>query len=534
MKDGNIALNVSGGTPPYIFAWSNDEKVSSINNLPAGFYSVHITDSLTNDTTLQITLTEPEPLAMKELDAYRYANGFNVSSFGACNGSVTTTVSGGVLPYTYFWKPGQQTLLTPVNLCGGENVLTVTDLNGCEVRNSVYLKEPQRDDWTMTGNAGSNPNFNFIGTSDSIDFVFKTNNTERMKIGSDGKVNIPSFADTSYHLLMSDNNGNLVKAIPIPTPAPSPFWFTTGNNNIQNNSFIGPTNNKDFIIKTGDAAWGTLQERVRVTITGKVGIDTPTPSQKLEVTHSDQYGGIAINQISNQYYTSEIKFNYQGIQKWATGCYLGSNNNQSYFIWNHGLTTPRTAFFIDGTNNNTGIDTDAPTAKLDVNGNIRVRSLSGNNGKLVELDANGNFQVSAASAGAANLWQSNGTTAYYNSGNVFIGMNNCTGCTNAFYKLYVEGGIAAREVKVTAATTFPDYVFEKDYNLMSIYELEAYLTKHKHLPEIPGAGDVAANGGFEVGDMQTKLLKKIEEQTLYIISLQKQLDELKTLVKSNK
>ncbi|MBS1765756.1 MAG: SprB repeat-containing protein, partial [Bacteroidetes bacterium] len=99
MKDGNIALNVSGGTPPYIFAWSNDEKVSSINNLPAGFYSVHITDSLTNDTTLQITLTEPEPLAMKELDAYRYANGFNVSSFGACNGSVTTTVSGGVLPY---------------------------------------------------------------------------------------------------------------------------------------------------------------------------------------------------------------------------------------------------------------------------------------------------------------------------------------------------------------------------------------------------------------------------------------------------
>ena len=273
MKDGNITLNVSGGTPPYIFTWSNGDTTSSVNNLPAGFYSVRITDSLTNDTTLQITLTEPEPLAIGELNAYRYANGFNVSSFGACNGSVTTTVSGGVLPYTYFWKPGQQTLLTPVNLCGGENVLTVTDLNGCEVRNAVYLKEPQRDDWTMTGNAGSNPNFNFIGTSDSIDFVFKTNNTERMKIGSDGKVNIPSFADTSYHLLMTDNDGNLVKAIPIPGgPSSSPFWLTTGNNNIQNSSFIGPTNNKDFIIKTGDAAWGTLQERVRVTTTGKVGI----------------------------------------------------------------------------------------------------------------------------------------------------------------------------------------------------------------------------------------------------------------------
>ncbi|MBS1764674.1 MAG: hypothetical protein JSS90_06900, partial [Bacteroidetes bacterium] len=65
----------------------------------------------------------------------------------------------------------------------------------------------------------------------------------------------------------------LVKAIPIPGgPSSSPFWLTTGNNNIQNSSFIGPTNNKDFIIKTGDAAWGTLQERVRVTTTGKVGI----------------------------------------------------------------------------------------------------------------------------------------------------------------------------------------------------------------------------------------------------------------------
>lgn len=41
----------------------------------------------------------------------------------------------------------QQTLLAPVNLCGGENTLNVTDLNGCEVRNSINLKEPQRDDW---------------------------------------------------------------------------------------------------------------------------------------------------------------------------------------------------------------------------------------------------------------------------------------------------------------------------------------------------------------------------------------------------
>ncbi|HCI58751.1 MAG TPA: hypothetical protein DFH96_08205, partial [Bacteroidetes bacterium] len=77
-------------------------------------------------------------------------------------------------------------------------------------------------------------------------------------------------------------------------------------------------------------------------------------------------------------------------------------------------------------------------------------------------------------------------------------------------------------------------VFAKDYELMGIYELEAYLKKHKHLPEIPSAVEVESNEGFEVGDMQTKLLKKIEEQTLYIISLQKQIDELKLMVTSNK
>ena len=89
-----------------------------------------------------------------------------------------------------------------------------------------------------------------------------------------------------------------------------------------------------------------------------------------------------------------------------------------------------------------------------------------------------------------------------------------------------------RDVKVTAATVFPDYVFAKDYKLMSIYELEEYLQLNRHLPEIPSAKEIESNDGFELGDMQTKLLKKVEEQTLYIISLQKQVDELKTKLKN--
>lgn len=80
------------------------------------------------------------------------------------------------------------------------------------------------------------------------------------------------------------------------------------------------------------------------------------------------------------------------------------------------------------------------------------------------------------------------------------------------------------------ALTFPDYVFTKEYKRLSIYEYEKFITSNKHLPGLPSAKEVKENDGFEIGQMQTKLLEKVEEQALYIIDLQKQIDELKTLI----
>ena len=62
---------------------------------------------------------------------------------------------------------------------------------------------------------------------------------------------------------------------------------------------------------------------------------------------------------------------------------------------------------------------------------------------------------------------------------------------------------------------------------MTLAELEKYIAKNKHLPELPSAKEIEKNEGYELGDMQTKLVQKVEEQTLYILSLQKQMDELK-------
>lgn len=97
---------------------------------------------------------------------------------------------------------------------------------------------------------------------------------------------------------------------------------------------------------------------------------------------------------------------------------------------------------------------------------------------------------------------------------------------NMEYKLAVNGGIICEEVKVIADVPDADYVFEKDYMLMSLSELEAFIQTNKHLPDIPSAELFKADG-YKIGEMDEMLLRKIEELTLYIIDLEKQIHELK-------
>jgi hypothetical protein len=111
-------------------------------------------------------------------------------------------------------------------------------------------------------------------------------------------------------------------------------------------------------------------------------------------------------------------------------------------------------------------------------------------------------------------------------GTIGIGTSN----TGSF-KLAVEGKIGARELKVTLDSPWPDYVFETGYDLINITNLEKYIAKNKHLPGIPSASDIQKNNGFEVGDMATKLLGKIEELSLYIIQLKKENEEIKKQLK---
>lgn len=88
-----------------------------------------------------------------------------------------------------------------------------------------------------------------------------------------------------------------------------------------------------------------------------------------------------------------------------------------------------------------------------------------------------------------------------------------------------NGLVKAKEINVTL-DGWSDFVFEDGYSMPSLGELEQYIKSHRHLPGIPSAEDVE-NNGVDIGKTNALLLQKIEELTLYIIDLQKQIDELK-------
>ncbi|HSZ72642.1 MAG TPA: hypothetical protein VK750_08190, partial [Cytophagaceae bacterium] len=154
------------------------------------------------------------------------------------------------------------------------------------------------------------------------------------------------------------------------------------------------------------------------------------------------------------------------------------------------------------------------------------------NSNLVLLSTKGVTIAAAPMGGTASLSVNGNTTVLGNaslatssSANVIIG--NVT-AVNQNYRLFVERGILAERVKVAVKGTanWADYVFDKNYKLMSLENVEAFTKANKHLPGIPSADEVVKEG-IDMATMDAKLLEKIEELTLYVIELKKENDAMK-------
>lgn len=313
---------------------------------------------------------------------------------------------------------------------------------------------------------------------------------------------------------------------------------------------------------------GGLGNLFTVDSTGNFGIGTSGPSRKLHVVG----GAFAVSHSSNQRLEISQDMNSNGTAIFDNQASIGDIKFQM----------SGSDKFIIQRSGNVGIGTTTPTSKLDIkvasnetmsnvnflDGNYRIGSI----GRASSTDGIGLFVSGYTEASVSTAMPTLVLKAYakdfvpdndydaavsvrgYNvdddselqntpifkvlnghsvahltvaaSGNVGIGT------VSPDSKLAVNGTIHTKEVKVDL-TGWSDFVFEKDYDLPTLSELERFILKNKHLPEIPSEVEVMANG-ILLGEMNAKLLQKIEELTLYLIEQDKKIEVLQKEVNTLK
>jgi hypothetical protein len=339
-------------------------------------------------------------------------------------------------------------------------------------------------------------------------------------------------------------------------------------------SYAGAVEDVDFGTGSGNTLGKlhfTIQANPRLTIgaDGKVGIGTTNPAHLLHVN-----GGDLFVQSSS----GLIRFGYQGANEWQMATTGAGADLRWYTTPDGGTTiTPRHYFSQNGNMGVGGFSgPGVPLGRLDVigagatsstntfllrnsvgdtllrmrdDGRMGIGYNGSSYGRTLNMGGTGiNFYTANevafggavfptdtslviwSNSGANNYlvfqpsWGNTGVGTYtpnaklHVNGTQLIGGNSARIATG--YQLSVDGKIIAEEVKVQLSTAWPDYVFASDYKLLPLEQLEQSINKNKHLPNIPAAADVEKNG-IMLGDMNKKLMEKVEELTLYIIDLNK-------------
>jgi len=251
--------------------------------------------------------------------------------------------------------------------------------------------------------------------------------------------------------------------------------------------FVGTETNHKLFFMTNYTTQATLD------VNGNVGIGTTSPEAKFTISEigNGWNDGLRINRDASNYLTITEDVTDVRLKNWGYGGILFFTSSlQAVTITNNG---------------NVGIGTAAPAYKLDVNGPINATSLNINGQPVTST------QWTAAGAGASISY----------TGKVGIGTPLTNNPNN--YSLAVNGTIGAKDVRVEkSSATWPDYVFDKSYDLPSLKELENYIQQHKHLADVPSAKTVEEKG-YSLNEMDVILLKKVEELSLYIIQQQKEI-----------
>jgi len=241
-------------------------------------------------------------------------------------------------------------------------------------------------------------------------------------------------------------------------------------------------------------------EKMRITGSGNVGIGTNNPQATLDVASS---GSTTFNLRTTVGGVPHIvKLN-------ITGANQGDFAELNFYNIDQGQFEPDAFIHVENYGAEDNIRIKFGTASY--NGPVTTR---------MTIAADGNVGIGTVNPSQKLHVEGN---SYFN-GNVGIGTDLSS--NGGGYKLIVEGKVGAREfVAVATGLNWPDYVFQQNYELMPLSDLESYISNNQHLPDVPSASEVE-NNGVALGEMNSTLLQKIEELTLYIIDQNKKIENL--------
>ncbi|SCY15032.1 hypothetical protein SAMN02927916_1279 [Flavobacterium anhuiense] len=253
---------------------------------------------------------------------------------------------------------------------------------------------------------------------------------------------------------------------------------------------IGNSYNKGISFLTWDGSSASAQIRMRVSPTGNIGIGTANPTANLEINSpaltaaSETLLKLSVSDASQDYIRIANGTFANGQFVPTLNGYRTSDNKASLYL------TATTEPSMD--NGSFPLMTfDSRTSGAAIIGRPLFSWDSYGNRKMT-LNANGSLGIGTATTGS--------------------------------HKLAVEGSIGAREIKVTASG-WADFVFKKNYDLPTLADVEKHISEKGHLENIPSEEEVLKNG-INLGEMNAKLLQKIEELTLYMIEQNKRLENV--------
>lgn len=337
-----------------------------------------------------------------------------------------------------------------------------------------------------------------LGTANSKPLIFKTNNQSRVTIDQEGNLSVAALSNTAGindKLVVVDANGNFKtvgNANSTPCINSAMPWYEGGNTlYFANRNTAGTCNQIDFILKSNN------ENLVFLTTSKKVGIGpyNSSPSEVLDISDGVNYG--------NSFEHTTISGSQNGIIQTSSAMnlsYNGSNGTNSFFI-NEGSF---------GTNS-------LPKFCITA-GNVGIGTLYNSLAAKFTVDA-------------TNQLNTTGMSLIVNS-SVLNAIDLTNKTTNKVeFRVKSNGFVYAREINVLPTNlNFPDYVFQKNYKLLSLLELRDFVEKNSHLPNIAPASEIN-RAGINVAEMQIKQMEKIEEAYLYIFELKNEIEQLKEKVK---